>query len=150
MSDDNVTPRIAGKHMNSHVGRHVLLMVECLDTGGDVCTVKCCDGKVIRVSTQPGDRFQRYVGIVLFIVIVIVIVILFSFVSLYVLYVYVFILHQYIYSKYAQIMAKVNHPQSGGVEAEVLSIEEVSDTFDMENYDKLSDLMNGQYKSLFV
>lgn len=44
----------------------------------------------------------------------------------------------------------MNHPQAGGAEAEAFSIEEVSDNFDMENYDKLCDLMNGKYASLFV
>lgn len=55
-----VTPRVNGKHLKNHTGRHVLLIVEVLETRqGDFANVRCSDGQDIIVSVQPGERFLR-------------------------------------------------------------------------------------------
>lgn len=59
------------------------------------------------------------------------------------LYIYVQII-----SKYAQILVKVINDQNNM--AQVLSIEPVSDNFNMDNYNKTVDLANGKFNSLFV
>lgn len=44
--------------MKQFTGRHVLLIVEVLETRqSDFTNVKCCDGTDIVVSVGPGERF---------------------------------------------------------------------------------------------
>lgn len=59
-----------------------------------------------------------------------------------------FIFLSQLYSQYAQILLKV----MGDVNnmGQVLSIEPVSDNFHMGNYNAAVELMNGQYRDMFI
>lgn len=136
--DSYTLPRVVGSNLGDYYGKPVILIGEVMNNNNGLVVLKAADGMDIYVGLPPGQVIESYVITLYCFAYSPILYYLLSYTSTFIVL---------LYSKFIQVIGKVNQKNS----LEAHAVQTVSENFDLELYAKtLKVCTSDSYKALFA